>query len=190
MLHWSEILGRLLNYVDVSRGLVPLRHSHAVDRQWERHIEKKKFRERRRRESGGGVVRDTTVLEGGDRNKICGFEGSQTLSASPSCRVEAGAAAMEGNVVWHWEGYIRAKFWKVHIWKAAREAFSATWNLPFDQGILRKTLIELAGCIWKVLQTFVDRGASGRQRCGSPTTVISISTLFYIYIYIYIYIET
>jgi hypothetical protein len=45
-------------------------------------------RERRDQKVGWGVVRDTTVLEGGSRNKIGGFEGSQAVPASPSGRGE------------------------------------------------------------------------------------------------------
>jgi hypothetical protein len=59
-------------------------------------------------------------------------------SASPSGKSEAcigdlfnfdfkdvGAAVVGRNVVWLWEGYIMAKFLKVNIWRAAREACSA-----------------------------------------------------------------
>jgi hypothetical protein len=48
-------------------------------------------RERERREiGGGGVVREIAVLGmGGNRNKICGFEGSQAVPASRSGRGEA-----------------------------------------------------------------------------------------------------
>jgi hypothetical protein len=44
---------------------------------------------REREKVGGGEVRDTRVLEGGNRNKIYGFEGSQAVPASPFGRCEA-----------------------------------------------------------------------------------------------------
>jgi hypothetical protein len=105
----------------------------------EREREREGEREREREEKArGGVGTDSTVLGGGDhRNKICGSEGSQAVPASPSgigedCMrdfKEVGEAAMGRTLVWHWEGYIRARFWKVSIWRAAWEACSATWNL-------------------------------------------------------------
>jgi hypothetical protein len=37
-----------------------------------------------------------------------------------------GAAVVGRNVIWLWEGYIMAKFWKVNIWRAAWEACNST----------------------------------------------------------------
>jgi hypothetical protein len=46
-------------------------------------------REREQKVGGVVVVRDSTVLEGGNRNRIWQFEGSQAVPASPSGRGEA-----------------------------------------------------------------------------------------------------
>jgi hypothetical protein len=50
-----------------------------------RHIPERK----REKKVGEGLVWDTTVLEGGTRNRIWQFEGSQAVPASPSGRGEA-----------------------------------------------------------------------------------------------------
>jgi hypothetical protein len=52
--------------------------------------------------------------------------------------------ALYGNLIYHWKGYIRAKF-HVAIERAACEACSATQSLLSDRGKAQITLNELAG---------------------------------------------
>jgi hypothetical protein len=95
---------------------------------WER--EKEREEKRKFFFGGGGVIE--TKFASFDVPRQCPLV--LLVEVRLVCRIcsiskELGATAMGLNVVWHWEGYVRAKCWKVNIWRAAWEACSATWNL-------------------------------------------------------------